>query len=81
MRVALHRQFDLWVGTWDVTGPAGKFAGVNRIERKDGGCDGLFGKLASGWIGQGTVLKRVKNADGSWSEFGRSTLKRRERVR
>ena len=28
----LHRQFDFWIGTWDVTGPAGKFAGVNRIE-------------------------------------------------
>ena len=34
----LHRQFDFWVGLWDVTDPSGKFAGTNRIELVDGGC-------------------------------------------
>jgi hypothetical protein len=33
-----HRQFDFWVGNWDVTNPAGKPAGRNRIEPILGGC-------------------------------------------
>jgi hypothetical protein len=33
-----HRQFDFWVGTWEVRTPDGKLAGHNRIEREYGGC-------------------------------------------
>ena len=33
-----HRQFDFWVGEWDVTTPDGKPAGTNRIESILGGC-------------------------------------------
>jgi hypothetical protein len=33
-----HRQFDFWVGEWDVRNPAGQQLGVNRIERVEGGC-------------------------------------------
>lgn len=33
-----HRAFDFWIGLWTVTDVAGKFAGINRIERIDGGC-------------------------------------------
>lgn len=33
-----HRDFDFWLGTWEVRGPAGKLAGTNRIEREYGGC-------------------------------------------
>ncbi len=29
----LFRQFDFWVGSWDVVNAAGKFVGTNRIER------------------------------------------------
>ncbi len=29
----IHRQFDFWVGHWDVLNPEGKFVGTNRIER------------------------------------------------
>lgn len=32
-----HRQFDFWLGTWDVRGPSG-LAGINRIEREYDGC-------------------------------------------
>jgi hypothetical protein len=32
-----HRQFDFWVGDWEVSAQ-GKVAGVNRIERILGGC-------------------------------------------
>ena len=35
---AEHRQFDFWVGDWQVHGPNGKFAGLNRITQEYGGC-------------------------------------------
>ena len=31
---APHRQFDFWLGEWEVRAPDGKLAGVNRIERR-----------------------------------------------
>jgi hypothetical protein len=33
-----HRQFDFWVGDWEVTQPDGTVAGTNRIEIILGGC-------------------------------------------
>ena len=33
-----HRQFDFWIGEWDVTLPNGKPAGQNRITSILGGC-------------------------------------------
>ena len=33
-----YRQFDFWVGKWDVFRPDGKLAGNNRIEKEYGGC-------------------------------------------
>jgi hypothetical protein len=33
-----HRQFDFWLGEWEVRTPDGKLAGINRIEREYGGC-------------------------------------------
>jgi hypothetical protein len=35
---AEYRQFDFWLGEWQVHGPAGKLAGTNRIEREYDGC-------------------------------------------
>ncbi len=35
---ASHRQFDFWLGEWEVRTPNGKLAGVNRIEREYDGC-------------------------------------------
>ncbi|HVJ73232.1 MAG TPA: hypothetical protein VNB03_04325 [Casimicrobiaceae bacterium] len=32
------REFDFWLGDWNVHTPDGKLAGVNRIEREYGGC-------------------------------------------
>ena len=32
------REFDFWLGEWQVHTPAGKLAGVNRIEREYNGC-------------------------------------------
>jgi hypothetical protein len=33
-----HRAFDFWLGEWEVHTPAGKLAGINRIEREYDGC-------------------------------------------
>jgi hypothetical protein len=33
-----HRQFDFWLGEWNVYGPKGGLAGVNRITSEYGGC-------------------------------------------
>lgn len=33
-----HRQFDFWLGEWNVRTPAGKLAGVNSIKREYDGC-------------------------------------------
>lgn len=35
---AEHRQFDFWLGEWQVHTPDGKLAGTNRITREYGGC-------------------------------------------
>ena len=35
---AEHRQFDFWLGHWEVRDPSGKIVGHNRIEATHGGC-------------------------------------------
>lgn len=44
----LYRQFDFWLGTWDVKDPNGQVAGVNRITLEEGGC-----LLVERWTGAG----------------------------
>ena len=34
----VFKQFDFWLGTWDVTTPDGTLAGVNRITSEENGC-------------------------------------------
>ena len=45
---AEHRQFDFWIGRWEVVTPEGKKAGDNHIEAIDGGC-----ALIERWRGNG----------------------------
>jgi hypothetical protein len=45
---AQHRQFDFWLGEWQVHTPKGKFAGRNTITRTLGGC-----VLEERWRGAG----------------------------
>ncbi|MEL6359481.1 MAG: hypothetical protein AAFR21_00245 [Pseudomonadota bacterium] len=45
-----YRQFDFWLGTWDVTDPSGKHVGVNRITSAENGC---------------LILERWEGASGS----------------
>lgn len=64
---ALHRQFDFWLGLWDVTDPAGKFAGTNRIELVDGGC-ALYESWSSGGGGYTGRSLNSLGADGRWRQ-------------
>ena len=45
---AEHRQFDFWLGEWEVRTPNGKLAGANTIRRMLGGC-----VLQENWRGAG----------------------------
>ena len=47
---AQHRQFDYWIGEWDVHDPTGKRVGENRITRIHNGC-----ALLEEWRGNGGV--------------------------
>ena len=64
---AEHRQFDFWIGTWDVFGPAGRQVGTNRIERIADGC-----ALLEQWTGNGNVTGKSLNiydaTDGRWHQ-------------
>src|ERR1700761_4900035 len=46
-----YRQFDFWLGDWDVTNPAGKVAGHNHVTKEYGGC-----VLQEHWTGAGGSL-------------------------
>lgn len=54
---AEHRQFDFWLGDWDVATADGKAAGRNRITRIAGGC-----ALHEDWTGRGGFTGQSLNA-------------------
>lgn len=62
-----HRQFDFWIGRWDVYGPAGKKVGENRIEAIADGC-----ALLEQWTGNGGVTGKSLNiydaSDRRWHQ-------------
>ena len=53
---AEYRQFDFWVGTWDVFMPNGQKAGENRIEPISAGC-----ALLENWSGRGGFTGKSLN--------------------
>lgn len=61
------RQFDFWLGSWDVFGPAGRQVGENVITRGADGCS-----LYESWRGRGGVvghsLNRYDARSGRWSQ-------------
>ena len=63
-----YRQFDFWIGEWDVIAPDGSIAGHNRVERIEGGCG-----LQENWTGQGGGTGRSINtyspADRQWHQY------------
>jgi hypothetical protein len=62
-----HRQFDFWVGDWDVTGRNGNKAGVNRIRPIHGGC-----ALQEEWTGTsgftGTSINAFDPSTAQWHQ-------------
>ncbi len=64
---AEHRQFDFWIGRWQVFTPDGKKAGENTIEAIDGGC-----ALIERWRGSGgftgTSLNRWNPQARQWQQ-------------
>lgn len=61
------RQFDFWVGEWDVLDPSGKIAGRNRITSEENGCAIVeHWKSANGGTGQSLNFYDPKA--GSWKQ-------------
>jgi hypothetical protein len=62
-----HRQFDFWIGDWQVTTPDGQPAGTNRIESILNGC-----VLLENWTGRsGSIGKSFNMYDrraGRWRQ-------------
>ena len=62
-----YRQFDFWVGDWDVWTPKGGLAGTNRIDRILGGC-----VLQENWKGArgltGTSFNTYDPGDKKWHQ-------------
>jgi hypothetical protein len=62
-----HRQFDFWIGEWDVYTADGQLAGTNRVERLLGGC-----ALQEHWKGSrglaGTSLNAYSPSDQKWHQ-------------
>ncbi len=65
---ARARQFDFWIGDWEVLNPDGSVAGRNRIEPILDGC-----ALQETWAGRsgsaGTSLNFFDTARGKWRQF------------
>jgi hypothetical protein len=62
-----YRQFDFWIGDWEVFQPDGKKAGENRITSIAGGC-----ALLEAWTGRGgfsgNSLNRFDKDDKQWHQ-------------
>jgi hypothetical protein len=62
------RQFDFWLGEWEVTDPAGKAAGSSRIDSVAGGAG-----LLESWIGasgySGRSLNAYNAAKKMWQQY------------
>ncbi len=59
------RQFDFWIGHWEVSTAAGQVAGANRIEKGEQGCM-LLERWTGGGGGSGTSINYYDTAKGKW---------------
>ena len=64
-------EFDFWIGSWEVHGPAGGLAGSNTIERAERGC-----VLIENWTnvagGTGMSINYVDKISGEWVQVWNS---------
>jgi len=65
---AIFRQFDFWLGDWDVYGPKGKLAGTNSITREENGCL-LIEHWTSARGGAGQSYNFVDLETGKWRQI------------
>lgn len=67
---AEYRQFDFWLGEWEVFGKAGKPVGRSRIEAVLGGCAlAEHWSSGSGPANDGTSLNLYNAQTGHWEQF------------
>ena len=59
------REFDFWIGHWEVTTPQGQVAGTNTIEKQEQGCM-LLESWTSSNGGTGTSINYFDPAKGKW---------------
>ena len=60
-----YRQFDFWVGNWDVRDPSGQVVGTNNITREYGGC-----VIQEHWEAKGPVAQ-IGSSFNTYSVPGR----------
>ena len=63
-----HRQFDFWIGDWEVFNPSGQRVGTNRIEKIVNGCI-LLENWTSASGGVGKSFNFYDPADGHWHQL------------
>jgi len=61
-----HRQFDFWLGKWEVYNPAGKKVGENTITQVQGNC-----VLREEWVSSqtGTSYNYYDPGDSTWNQL------------
>jgi hypothetical protein len=64
-----HRQFDFWIGDWNVQDAAGKTVGRNRIERIEGQCGLQENWTAGAGGGTGRSINAYWPGDRKWHQF------------
>lgn len=62
-----HRQFDFWIGEWEVTDARGQRLGTNRIERILDGCV-LYESWTSAGTSRGQSLNGWDPGDNKWHQ-------------
>ncbi|CAN5850384.1 hypothetical protein BH20GEM1_BH20GEM1_12060 [soil metagenome] len=65
---AEYRQFDFWVGEWDVRGPAGQVAGLSSITREYNGCVIVVRWSGPTGVPAGTSQNFYHKGDGRWHQ-------------
>ncbi len=64
---AAHRDFDFWLGFWEVRDPEGKLVGHNRIEAAHGGCVLIENWTSSSGV-TGTSVNLYDRDRGRWHQ-------------